>query len=197
VHVVTGGIGAGKTTFCRLLIDEARSRDASLAAAGVVSPKVFLQGREAAIEVVDVASGQHRRLATRRDESDTRDGPSTIRWQFNADALAWGDTVLRAATPCDLLVVDEIGPLEFERGEGWIGGLAAVDSMAYTTAFVVVRPLLVERALDRWPEARVTEIDFNLLKKLLGESADFLFESVDPTQVRSPYHNTPKLNGRD
>ena len=174
VHVVTGERGAGKTSFCRVLVDEARSHDASLVAAGVVSPKVFVQGREAAIEVIDVASGQHRRLATRRDEGDTRDGPITVRWQFDADALAWGDTVLRAATPCDLLVVDEVGPLEFERGEGWIGGLAAVDSMAFATAFVVVRPVLVERALDRWPEARVTEIDLNLTKKLVGESGDSL-----------------------
>ena len=114
---------------------------------------------EAAIEVVDVASGQHRRLATRRKESDTRDGPTTLRWQFDAEALAWGDAVLRAATPCDLLVVDEVGPLEFERGEGWMGGLAAVDSMAFATAFVVVRPGFLDRALDRWPGTRVTEID--------------------------------------
>lgn len=159
VYVVTGERGAGKTTFCRVLVDEARSRRARFAVAGVLSPKVFLQGRESAIELVDVASGQHRLLATRRDEGDTREGPSTtIRWRFDVDALAWGETVLRSATPCDLLVVDEVGPLEFESGEGWIGGLAAVDSVAYGAAFVVVRSELVERALDRWPGARVIHI---------------------------------------
>lgn len=159
VHVVTGERCAGKTTFCRVLVNEARSHSARLAVAGVLSPKVFLQGREAAIEVVDVASGHHRRLATLRDEGDPSDQPSTIRWRFDADALAWGDTVLRSATPCDLLVVDEVGPLEFKRGEGWIGGLTAVDSAAYGDAFVVVRSELVERALDRWPGARVIHID--------------------------------------
>lgn len=160
VYVITGKRGAGKTTFCRVLVDEARSHGARLAVAGVLSPKVFRQGREWAIDVFDVASGQHRRLATRRDDGDTRDGPSTtIRWRFDADTLAWGDTVLRSATPCDLLVVDEVGTLEFERGEGWIGGLAAVDSTAYGAAFVVVRSELVERALGRWPGARVVHID--------------------------------------
>ena len=158
VHLVTGERWAGKTTFCRVLVDEARSHSAGLAAAGVLSPKVFLRGKEAAIDVVDVASGHRRRLAALRDEGDPRDQPSTIRWRFHADALAWGDTVLRSATPCDLLVVDEVGPLEFERGEGWIGGLAAVDSEAYGDAFVVVRSELVERALDRWPGARVIHI---------------------------------------
>ncbi len=159
VYVVTGKHGVGKTTFCRVLIDEVRSRGAGLKTAGVLSPKVFVHGREAAIEVVDVISGQHCQLATRSEEGDVRDGPSTTRWRFDADALAWGDTVLRSATPCDLLVVDEVGPLEFERGEGWIAGLAAVDSMAYGTAFVVVRSGLVDRALDRWPAARTIHID--------------------------------------
>lgn len=159
VHVVTGKRGAGKTTFCRVVVDEMQSHVAGLSVAGVLSPKIFLRGKEAAIEAVDVASGQRRRLATRRDEGDTSDGPSTVRWRFHSDALTWGDTVLRSATPCDLLVVDELGPLEFERGEGWIGGLRAVDSVAYGVAYVVVRSELVERARDRWPGARVIHVD--------------------------------------
>ena len=159
VYVVTGKRGAGKTTFCSVLVDEVRSHGADLAVAGVLSPKVFFGGREAAIEVVDVASWQRRRLATRRDVGDTRDRPSTIRWRFDADALKWGDAVLRSATPCDLLVVDELGLLEFESGEGWTGGLTAVDSMAYGVAFAVVRFELMKRARDRWPGARVIRLD--------------------------------------
>ena len=37
----------------------------------------------------------------------------------DAEVLAWGTRILQQATPCDLLVVDELGPLKFERGEGW------------------------------------------------------------------------------
>ena len=159
VHVVTGRRGTGKTTFCRVLVDEVRSHCADLVPAGVLSQKILLRGREEGIEVIDLASGQHHRLATRRDRRDPTAGPCTVRWRFNADALAWGDAVLRRATPCGLLIVDEVGPLEFERGEGWMGGLAAVDSGSYDFAFVVVRPGLVERALERWPEARVVLID--------------------------------------
>lgn len=159
VHLVTGERGAGKTTFCRLLVEAARSARPGLVAAGILSLKVLVGGEEAAIVAVDVASGQRRRLAFRREETAGTDGPSTIRWQFDAEALAWGDAVLRSATPCELLVVDELGPLEFERGEGWGSGLAAVDAAAYRAAFVVVRPELLDRARRRWPQALVIRIE--------------------------------------
>jgi nucleoside-triphosphatase THEP1 len=159
VHLVTGERGVGKTTFCRLLVEAARSARPGIAVAGILSLKALVEGAEAAIEAIDVASGQRRRLAVRRRETDAADGPSTTRWQFTAAALAWGDTVLRAATPCELLVVDELGPLELERGEGWRSGLAAVDSGAYRDAFVVVRPELLDQVRRRWPHAFVIRIE--------------------------------------
>ena len=61
--------------------------------------------------------------------------------------LIWGNHVLSNSTPCDLLVVDELGPLEIDRGTGWQAGLAAVDSKEYAVAVVVVRAELLGRIL--------------------------------------------------
>jgi hypothetical protein len=72
--------------------------------------------------------------------------------------MAWGNDVLGAATPCDLLIVDELGPLEFERNRGWTDGLAAVDSGDYRHALVVVRPQLLPAARARWPHAQVVDV---------------------------------------
>jgi len=55
-------------------------------------------------------------------------------------------------------VVDELGPLEFEEGRGWLTGLAAVDCGAFTAAVVVVRPRLLAEARRRWPGAEVVEV---------------------------------------
>ncbi len=55
--------------------------------------------------------------------------------------------MLESATPCDLLIVDELGPLEFERNEGWPAGLAAIDSAAYKVGVVVIRPELLAPGL--------------------------------------------------
>lgn len=133
------------------------ARDAcpGLRVAGILSPKAARPGEAEVIEALDPASGQRLLLARRRPSVSPHAGSATPRWAFDPAALAWGETLLRAATPCDLLVVDELGPLEFERAEGWVGGLAAVDGGAYRVALVVVRPRLLGHARRRWPRARL------------------------------------------
>lgn len=158
VHLVTGGRGAGKTTLCGALLDEALALPGGPSAAGVICPKVFEDGRETAIDVVDVATGRRRRLADRRSPFDDPAGPSTTRWRFSPEALRWGDDLLRSATPCGLLVVDELGILEFDRNEGWTGGIDAIDTGEFDAAVVVVRPELVDRARRRWPGARLISV---------------------------------------
>lgn len=71
--------------------------------------------------------------------------------------------------PCDLLIVDELGPLEFNRGEGWIAGLTAVDSGSYQSALVVIRPSLLKMAYQRWEVSQVFDLNDPLNKTLSGE----------------------------
>ena len=152
--IVTGDRGAGKTAFCARLIELTRSAGRQIA--GVLSPAVFEHGEKIGIDVIDLRTNERRRLADRFHPA--HHGPHTRRWNFHAEALTWGDAALNAASPCDLLVVDELGPLEFERGEGWQAGLAAIDARDYQLGVVVVRPELLSVALQRWPQARVIEI---------------------------------------
>jgi nucleoside-triphosphatase len=184
--IVTGERGAGKTAFCARLIELARS--AGQQVAGVLSPAVFEGGEKIAIDVIDLRTNERRRLADhftpvttiqpftlkppspaarvlcrrgRRLEQllhPAHHGPHTPRWSFHAEAVAWGDAAFSAASPCDLLVVDELGPLEFERGEGWQAGLTAIEARDYRWGVVVIRPELLGAALQRWPSARVIEI---------------------------------------
>ncbi|MBN2114014.1 MAG: hypothetical protein JW785_07805 [Acidimicrobiia bacterium] len=156
-YLITGERGAGKTTFCSGLVTAVRSRHPGLLVAGILSPKVFVGGQEHAIDAVDLASGQRRRLARRRALPAATES-ATPRWEFDAAALAWGEGVLRSATPCALLVVDELGPLELEHGEGWPAGLQAVDGGAYRVALVVVRPTLLPPARRRWPRAQLLSV---------------------------------------
>ncbi len=163
LFLITGSRGAGKTTFCSRLVDAAR--EAGWRAAGVLSRPVFEGARRTAIDAEDLRTGETRRLANAvapgsgAAPSSGQVTPGTKGWQFDPAALAWGDQILAASTPCDLLVVDELGPLEFERGEGWQSGLAAVDSRQYAIALVVIRAELLGEALLRWGEANLVEID--------------------------------------
>lgn len=152
--LVTGSQGAGKTSFCAALIKAAR--DAGWHPAGLLSHAVYSGRRRSAILAEDVTSCEAHTLATYTEEQPT---PATRNWKFDPEIIAWGNAILQHSVPCDLLVVDELGPLEFERGAGWQAGLAAVDSRNFAIALVVVRAELLGEALLRWPDASLVEID--------------------------------------
>ena len=149
--IVTGLSGAGKTTWCQNLVKNAKSEDLSVN--GILSPGRFHDDKKIGINVVDLASGEERILANLNEKDQTR--LSTPRWAFNADAMIWANRVLENATICDLLIIDEIGPLELLRNEGLLAGLKLIDKGHYKIACVVVRSSLLLKALQRWPEALV------------------------------------------
>lgn len=159
IILLTGAIGCGKTTYCRTEIDAARR--AGLDVAGVLSPARFEQGVKVGIDVLDLRSGELRPLAHLHRAEAVSDvtGIVTQRWRFDAETLAWANQALATATLCDLLVVDELGPLELEQGHGWTAGLAAIDMRAFDAALVVVRHSLIAQVLVRWPDAGVTPIE--------------------------------------
>ncbi len=138
VAILTGESGCGKTTACGALAHRARAR--ALSCAGLVCPGRFEGDRKVGIDVVDVRSGERLPLAS------LTGGPDSIRlgpWHFDPAAISWARASLAEACPCDILVVDEIGPLEMERAEGWPEALHLVRAGDYRAAVVVVRPSLV------------------------------------------------------
>lgn len=149
--VITGERGCGKTTLCQALAVAARG--AGWDVAGVLSPARVVDGRKVAFDGVDLRRGERRQLAQRT----AKDAPGELGWEFDVSAMAWANEVLGAAVPCDLLIVDELGPLEFEQGQGWMAGLEAVASGKYRHAVVVVRTELLEAAQATWPQARVLD----------------------------------------
>lgn len=148
--LLTGGRGQGKTQWCLTVCQAALSRGWTVA--GVVSPAVISGGEKTGIDVLDVACGECRRLA-RRPSPDEK-GTAGLGWRFDEAALRWGDGLLQHAPPCDVLFVDELGPLEFRGLGGFSSGFAAVASRHYRRAIVVVRPELMGTALARWPDVR-------------------------------------------
>ncbi|MEJ2554715.1 MAG: nucleoside-triphosphatase [Anaerolineae bacterium] len=144
--ILSGESGCGKTNICTRIVAMTRAR--GLAVTGVVTLPRLVDGRKVGLDVEDIRSGRRRPLAEAYAESDpsiagATTGPSTGSWQFYADGLAWGAMLLRRATPCDLLVIDELGPLELLQGEGWTVGLEILGSSRYRMALVTVRPGLL------------------------------------------------------
>lgn len=156
--LVTGDSRTGKTTWCMELIDQARA--AGIKPVGLVSPAVVEQGVKTGIDVVNIASGEHRRLAVKRDHScsglDMQPGLPMLNWLLDPEALAWGNQTLEGLPQTgELLILDELGPLEFLTKAGLTEGLRRIESRKYRLVCAVIRPALLDAAMSRWPWGQV------------------------------------------
>ncbi|MCJ7433438.1 MAG: hypothetical protein MUO77_08130 [Anaerolineales bacterium] len=149
--LVTGMRGAGKTCWCMDLVEHAHTLDLKLC--GLISPAIFEGDQKVGIDLVDLNTGERRRLAYHTGDmgGDFR----TLDWQMVAETLDWGNSILESIDSCDLFILDEIGPIEFEQGVGLIAGLDIIDSCKKNPAVVVVRPSLLFMARKRWPWAQL------------------------------------------
>ena len=139
--LVSGLSGSGKTTICRELAAAGSRR--GLAVSGLLTEVERAPGG-ATRWVRDLRSARRRLLA--REAEGARAGD--LRWRLMSDGLRWGDRVLAAACPTDVLIIDEIGPLELVDGSGWYGGMLHALGGPFRLAVVAVRPSLVSPLLE-------------------------------------------------
>jgi nucleoside-triphosphatase THEP1 len=142
VVILTGERGVGKSTVCRETFARAQAR--GYTCGGILT----LSRPNGARDVLDVRSGKSRRLTL-----GTGASAAVVqgRFRFDPETLAWGNDVLARAVPCHLLVVDELGPLEIERGQGWPKAFDALRGTEFALALAVVRPELSTQAQRRLP----------------------------------------------
>lgn len=154
--IVCGRSGSGKTSYCRATIE--RATRAGHDVAGILGLSDPPDGERMHIIAHDLRTGVGRPLA----DVEPAIGATSLRsgrWWFNAETIAWANQVLHNACPCDLLVVDEIGPLELRDEEGLCEGLRALDRREYGEAIVTTRPSLLRSLCERWPWASVLMLD--------------------------------------
>jgi nucleoside-triphosphatase THEP1 len=148
--LLTGERQAGKTTVCRRVAELARGL--SYDPAGVLAPALLGEdGLPAAYHALMVSDGEQRLLARADDDLG---GPRTSRYSFDAAVFSWVIGRLRRAISqgCDLLIVDEIGPLELEQGRGLAPLLSDLSAGRHPRLLLVVRPELTGQLQDWLPE---------------------------------------------
>jgi nucleoside-triphosphatase len=152
--LLTGPRGSGKTTWCVRFVSHARENDVH--PAGLLSPAIFHDNTKIGIDLLDISTGEQRPLARRCPQSsqDIRLG----HWCFDATTLDWGNQILKTLHDQDLILLDELGPLEFQKGVGLLAGMKLIDEKRFHQAIVVIRPDLLQPALSRWPGAGVVNV---------------------------------------
>jgi nucleoside-triphosphatase THEP1 len=151
---LTGPRGAGKTTLCRDLV--AQIYETGSLVGGFICPAVFEDGKKIGIDMLNLASGERRRLGRRAQNGEE----ATVGcWQLDEGVLAWGNQILAGLIHESVIVIDELGPLELEEGYGYQEALHLLDEKRYRSALVVVRPEMLKLAQLRWPYGRVLDLE--------------------------------------
>jgi nucleoside-triphosphatase THEP1 len=172
VYVLTGERGSGKSTVCARAARKVAAQD--LTVAGILTERSDATSPGSERRVIDLRTRESRAFGSQDRERgrdvrrvvaapDTsaasvpavvasRSGtidPLTPGWEFDSSVFDWGNDVLSRSTPCDLLVIDEVGPIELLGGRGWVKALEAVCSGDYRLALVVCRPGLLAQLEER------------------------------------------------
>jgi len=143
IHIVllTAPRGAGKTTACERFHEQARA--AGLLVGGIVAPARFEQGGgKVGIDVVEAATGERQLLATVEPEAGLRTvGP----YRFDPAVMRWAleRVLLALEVGVDVVLIDEIGPLELLFKGGFAPALERLPQAEATAAILVVRSELL------------------------------------------------------
>ena len=126
---VVGSWQAGKTTAVRSLAQALQAQ--GYAVEGLVQPALRSGEHVDGYDLIDVASGERRRLARRRRVKL----PGQLGFVFDEEAWTWAAERIRAARRAgQVVVVDELGRVEADTGGGHL--LALLEPMADETVRV-------------------------------------------------------------
>ncbi len=153
IWLVTGERGSGKTELMLAVVAAARALGHGVA--GVVCPSPYVNNTKPLIRATLLPGGNSLQLARLRQNPNAEQ----LGYQFDQAVVDEVNGHLAGIDQTELLLIDELGPLEFERGEGFIAALPLLQRRCFILALVVVRPALLTTAeamlpaVDRvlWP----------------------------------------------
>ncbi|MBC7220055.1 DUF2478 domain-containing protein [Candidatus Bipolaricaulota bacterium] len=170
--LITGAIGAGKTEVVLSLAGELRRQ--GLGVAGVASPRVLVAEGTVGYQVRDLATGEERPLC-----SLDPPGIPFRRFFFSPEGLAFANAALeRAAKAADVVVADEVGPLELSGGGFAPGIRTALKSPAFLV--LTVRPSLAD-AVRRWANLPTAPVVTVAAPPTLAETGTLFDRAAGPS----------------
>ncbi len=145
--LLTGGVGGGKTTVCRKILS--RLEQNSVKCGGVLGDNFTQDGVKSGIDALNIKSKKTSPLARLKKNSTVR-GFDTQKYRISADGIEFVAKALEDALECDVIFVDEVGPLEMKK-QGVINALEKV--MEYgANKVVVARRKYVSKILKMFPD---------------------------------------------
>lgn len=156
VIILTGECRSGKSTLLFALLRSLRRERFKVA--GIIAEGLWENGMRSGFNLLDLQSGALTPLCRRV----TEDGPRrTTPYVFFEEGMAAGERALsiRQCAGADLVIVDEIGPLEI-RGEGWAPCLSPLLALERPLHLWVVRHTCLGEVRRIWglDDAEVVDV---------------------------------------
>lgn len=148
--LVVGEPGSGKTSWCKEYID--RRRGSSFSVGGVLCPAAEKQGRRIGSNALDLLTGQEVAFARLSRYSSFKGEEKVGDYAISIKGISFACAAIKEAVDsrCDLVVIDEIGPLEL-RGRGLMPAVELALASA-VNLLLVVRSSLKETLQRHFPQ---------------------------------------------
>ena len=142
--ILTGQTGIGKSSICRRVCTLASEKGYRIS--GILSPPLYDDsGLKVGFLAEKIPDGEKWELA-RNDNNPSVKGPVWGQYTFSEKGFKKAAKVLKEALTgnYDIIVIDEVGPLELLRGEGFRPFIDLLVKENQTDLLIVVRPTLIK-----------------------------------------------------
>ena len=173
---VTGRPGVGKTSVLLRAVDGLKSRGHRVG--GMISREVREGGVRMGFEIIDFSTGQRGWLAHVKQLT----GPQVSKYRVNlTDLNAIGvSSIVNALTTADVIIVDEIGPMELFSPafrEAVVQALESKKPVLGTIHFRVSDPLI--DVIKKRDDAEILEVTYENRRNLHNQIVDKVVQSLE------------------
>jgi len=168
VFILTGKINQGKTSLTREIVSELKKKGFTIN--GFLTFGNTNDSKRNAYSIRDITTGREESLcSTRIDTQKLNYG----RFYFEEQGINAGREIIEQSltTPTDLLVIDELGPMEINN-QGWAPAIEKIVKQNSTAQFWVVREKLVKPMMRKW---NVGDI---IVFELESDSAEYITDII-------------------
>lgn len=173
--LLTGSPGVGKTTVLLRVVESLKTKGYSVG--GMISREVRSGGARVGFEVLDLSSDRRGWLAHVNQPS----GPQVGRYRVNLEDLndIGAEAIVKAVESCDVIAIDEIGPMELfsERFREAVGKAIESGKVVVGVVHWKARDRLIEEVKKR-EDTEILEVTSENRNKLheniVGKVIEFL-----------------------
>jgi nucleoside-triphosphatase THEP1 len=146
IIILTGERGSGKTTLLIKLVEEFQKQNRIMG--GILSPVVMHDSVRIGYDVINVQTGNRTALCRNNLEPSE---PSIGDLNFLENGIRFGNDAIQlsSSSNCELIVVDEVGPLELD-GKVWAQAIDRLMNLSSCPVLFVIREHLIEKVKSRW-----------------------------------------------